>query len=147
MFRPLIVIAAFLILAVPAALAAPPADKGKPDKPKKEQSATTQAGQDQTAKSCKEERGTTSASRTAFKSKYGSNGLGKCIQQNKAKKDKEDKAKDEDEDEEDEKGENEFAKTCKAERGTTPTSIAAFMAKYGSRGLGKCIQRAKGHTS
>jgi hypothetical protein len=147
MSRPLIVIAAFLCLAVPAALAAPPADKGKPESPGKSAAAPGQQADKSAAKTCKAERGTTSASRTAFKSKYGSNGLGKCIQQNKAEKDKEDKAKDEDEDEEDEKGENEFAKTCKAERGTTSTSIAAFMAKYGSRGLGKCIQRAKGHTS
>ena len=33
MTRTLIVVAAFLSLAVPAALAAPPADKGKPDSP------------------------------------------------------------------------------------------------------------------
>lgn len=138
MARPLVVIAAFLCLAVPATLAASPADKGKPE-----------AAQDKVAQKCKAERGSTPTTITSFKAKYGSRGLGKCIQENKVKTDKENKAKDEDEDEskEDQKGENEFAKKCKAERGTTSTSIAAFMAKYGSRGLGKCIQRAKGHTS
>ena len=74
MTRTLLVVAAFLALAVPAALAAPPADKGKP-----EQSAEKNA-----AKMCKAERGTTAESIAAFKTKYGTNAnkanaFGKCV--------------------------------------------------------------------
>jgi hypothetical protein len=118
--RPLIVIAAFLCLAVPAALAAPPANKGK-NRP--EQSATTQAAPDNAAAKCKAER---TANADAFKTRYGSNGLGACVAGLQAKKNP--------------------AKTCKAERGTTPASLAAFKARHGTNdnnanALGKCVSK------
>ena len=56
MTRTLIVIAAFLTLSVPAALAVPPADKGKPEKPGKSQSAPGQSAEKNAAKKCKAER-------------------------------------------------------------------------------------------
>ena len=52
MSRPLIVIAAFLTLAVPAALAAPPADKGKPESPGQSAAAPGQSGEQNAAKAC-----------------------------------------------------------------------------------------------
>ncbi len=90
MTRTLIVIAAFLTLSVPAALAVPPADKGKPEKPGKSQSAPGQSAEKNAAKACKAERGTTAQSIAAFKAKYGTNAnkanaFGKCVS-GKAKK-------------------------------------------------------------
>jgi hypothetical protein len=86
MARYLIVVAAFLSLAIPAALAAPPADKGKPekDKPAKSESAMTQGAADDknAAKKCKAER--TAMGVAAFKREYGTNAnkanaFGKCV--------------------------------------------------------------------
>jgi hypothetical protein len=138
--RPLIVIAAFLALAVPAALAAPPADKGKPEKSKPEKSATTQAAQNGAAKACKAER---ASGRAAYKAKYGSNGLGKCINATKEKSKNETQ-----ESEAEKKAEDNAAKLCKAERGTTPESIEAFKKKYapaghpnGANAFGKCVSK------
>ena len=84
MTRTLIVIAAFLTLSVPAALAVPPADKGKPENPGKSQSAPGQSAEKNAAKACKAERGTTAQSIEAFKQKYGTNAnkanaFGKCV--------------------------------------------------------------------
>ena len=84
MTRTLIVIAAFLTLSVPAALALPPADKGKPEDPGKSQSAPGQSAEKNAAKACKAERGTTAQSIEAFKQKYGTNAnkanaFGKCV--------------------------------------------------------------------
>ncbi len=84
MARTLIVIAAFLTLSVPAALAVPPADKGKPEKPGKSQSAQGQSAEKNAAKACKAERGTTAQSIEAFKQEYGTNknkanAFGKCV--------------------------------------------------------------------
>jgi hypothetical protein len=88
MSRPLIVIAAFLTLAVPAALAAPPADKGKPESLVNSASAPGQSAEKNAAKKCKAERGTTAESIAAFKKKYapvdhpnGANAFGKCVSQ------------------------------------------------------------------
>ena len=96
MTRTLIVIAAFLTLSVPAALAVPPADKGKPEKPGKSQSAPGQSAEKNAAKACKGERGTTAQTMAAFKAKYGTNAnkanaFGKCVSA-KAKKAKEQEA-------------------------------------------------------
>ena len=82
--RTLVVIAAFLILAVPAALAAPPPDKGKPESPGNSAAAPGQSAEQNAAKKCKAERGTTPASIEAFKLKYGTNAnkanaFGKCV--------------------------------------------------------------------
>ncbi len=60
MMRTLIVVAALLSLSVPAALAAPPADKGKPESPGKSAAAPGQSADKNAAKKCKAERGTTS---------------------------------------------------------------------------------------
>jgi hypothetical protein len=80
---------------------------------------------------CRFERGTTAATREAFKVKYGANhnkanAFGKCV--SKATKD--------------ESAEGEAAKAdapaaCRAEEGATDESKAAFAEKYGTNGNGK----------
>ncbi len=124
-----------LVLAASAALAAPPAGKDK----EPQSAADTKA-----EKACKAERGTTSASMTAFNEKYGTNknkknAFGKCVSS---------KSKDDDDDEADDENKNETnaSKKCKAERGTTAASIAAFEAKYGTNknkrnAHGKCVSK------
>ena len=148
MTRTLIVIAALLTLSVPAALAVPPADKGKPEKPGKSQSAQGQSAEKSAAKACKAERGATAQSIAAFKERYGTNAnkanaFGKCVSgkaKAKAKKDAEA------EDEAEQKAEENAAKKCKAERGTTAQSIEAFKQKYGTNknkanAFGKCVSK------
>jgi hypothetical protein len=81
MTRALIVIAAFLTLAVPVALAVPPPDKGKPENPGNSQSAPGQSAEQNAAKACKAER---ALGLQAFKEKYGTNAnkanaFGKCV--------------------------------------------------------------------
>ena len=154
MTRTLIVIAAFLTLSVPAALAVPPADKGKPEKPGNSQSAPGQPAEKNAAKACKAERGTTPATIAAYKAKYKSNGLGKCIAalKQKTKKAKDEKGKDEDEAKEEE-AESAAEKECKAERGITAESIKAFKEKHGTNhnkanAMGKCVSKlSKSKTS
>ena len=146
MTRTLIVIAAFLTLSVPAALALPPADKGKPEDPGKSQSAPGQSAEKNAAKACKAERGTTAQSIEAFKQKYGTNAnkanaFGKCVS-GKAKAKKEAAA----EDAAEERAEENAAKKCKAERGTTVQSVEAFKQKYGTNAnkanaFGKCVSK------
>ena len=146
MTRTLIVIAAFLTLSVPAALAVPPADKGKPENPGKSQSAPGQSAEKNAAKACKAERGTTAQSVAAFKERYGTNAnkanaFGKCVS-GKAKAKKEAAA----EDAAEERAEENAAKKCKAERGTTAQSIEAFKQKYGTNpnkanAFGKCVSK------
>jgi hypothetical protein len=149
MARTIIVIAAFLSLAVPAAFAAPPADKGKPESPGNSAAAPGQSAEQNAAKKCKAERGTTPTSIAAFKEKYGTNtnkanALGKCVSG---------KVKTAAEAGTQEQAEENAAKKCKAERGTTPTSIAAFKEKYGTNAnqanaLGKCVSKlVKAQTS
>ena len=151
MTRTLIVVAAFLTLSVPAALAVPPADKGKPENPGKSQSAPGQSAEKNAAKACKAERGTTAQSMAAFKAKYGTNAnkanaFGKCVS-GKAKKAEEQEA------EEQEEARDNAAKKCKAERGTTAQSIEAFKNKYGTNAnkanaFGKCVSKlAKAQTT
>ena len=147
--RTLIVIAAFLILSVPAALAAPPADKGKPESPGKSAAAPGQSLEQNAAKACKAERGTTDATKAAFKATYGTNAnkanaFGKCVS-GKVKKAEAAQAA--------EQAEENAAKKCKAERGTTDATIAVFKAKYGTNAnkanaFGKCVSKlAKAQTS
>jgi hypothetical protein len=143
MTRTLIVIAAFLTLSLPAALAAPPEGKGKPESPGKSAAAPGQSADKNAAKKCKAERGTTEASIAAFKTKYGTNAnkanaFGKCVS-GQAKKEKEDA-------EAEDQAEENAAKKCKAERGTTEASIAAFKTKYGTNAnkanaFGKCVSK------
>jgi uncharacterized membrane protein YdfJ with MMPL/SSD domain len=138
-----LIVIALLIVAVPAALAAPPDGK----KPKAD--AGAQRVESDSEKACRAERGTTAASIAAFAEKYGTNknkknAFGKCVS-----------SKSKDEDDEDEAGEDKSknktnaSKACKAERGTTAASIAAFAEKYGTNenkrnAFGKCVsQHAK----
>ena len=151
MTRTLIVIAAFLTLSVPAALAVPPAGKGKPENPGNSQSAPGQSAEKNAAKACKAERGTTAESMAAFRARYGTNAnkanaFGKCVS-GKVKKAKEQEAE-----EQGEAREN-AAKKCKAERGTTAQTIEAFKDKYGTNAnnanaFGKCVSKlAKAQTT
>ena len=95
------------------------------------------------AQECRTERGTTPESREAFKQKYGtnankSNAFGKCVSRTSR----------EEEQQREEAREN-AAQQCKAERGTSVESRAAFAAKYGTNAnknnaFGKCVsQKAK----
>jgi hypothetical protein len=142
MARPLIVIAAFLSLAVSAAIAAPPADKGKPESPGKSAAAPGQSADKNAAKKCKAER---ALGLEAFKTKYGTNAnkanaFGKCVS-GQAKKAEEAEAA--------EATEN-AAKKCKAERAL---GLEAFKNKYGTNAnkanaFGKCVSKlAKAQTS
>jgi hypothetical protein len=135
MRRTLVVVVALLSLAVSAAVAAPPADKGKPEK-----GAKTQAAQDNAAKKCKAER---TADPSAYRAKYGSNGVGKCVAGQKQKS-KEEKAKDGDEATKNEKAEENAAKKCKAER--ERIGVQAFKDTYGTNvnkanAFGKCVSK------
>ena len=149
MARTLIVIAAFLTLGVSAAFAVPPADKGKPEHPGKSADAPGQSADKNAAKACKAERGTTDATAAAFKAKYGTNAnkanaFGKCVSGKAKKADAEDEAS--------EQAEENAAKKCKAERGTTDATISAFKNKYGTNAnkanaFGKCVSKlAKGQS-
>jgi hypothetical protein len=144
MTRTLVVIAAFLTLSLPAALAAPPEGKGKPEKPAKAEKSVAAPGQSadkNAAKACKAERASIGVD--AFKTKYGTNAnkanaFGKCVS-GKAKKEKEDT-----ETEAEEQAEENAAKKCKAERASLGES--AFKAKYGTNAnkanaFGKCVSK------
>ena len=147
MTRTLIVVAAFLSLAVPAALAAPPADKGKPDSPGNSAAAPGQSAEQNAAKKCKQLRGTTTDSIAAFKALYGTNknkanAFGKCVSAMAKKLEAQAGAQ-----EEAEAKEN-AAKACKKLRGTDAQSIAAFKEKYGTNknkanAFGKCVSQAR----
>jgi ABC-type microcin C transport system permease subunit YejB len=146
MKRTLIVVTALLSLSVSAALAAPPAENGKPASPGQSANAPGQSADKNAAKKCKAERGTTEQSIAAFKEKYGTNknkanAFGKCVSAQVKKA------------EEQEAAEENAAKKCKAERGTTEQSIAAFKDKYGTNAnkanaFGKCVSKlVNGSTS
>jgi hypothetical protein len=135
--RALVVIAAFLVVSLPAALAAPPEGKGKPESPGKSAAAPGQQADKNASKSCKAERATNPE---AFETKYGTNpnkanAFGKCVS-GKAKKAGESA-------DADEARENAAAKTCKAERASNPE---AFKTKYGTNAnkanaFGKCVSK------
>ena len=141
MKRTLLIVSAFLVLAVPAALAAPPADRGKPEHPGKSEDAPGQSADKNAAKMCKAERGTTEQSIAAFKAKYGTNAnkanaFGKCVSALSKTKDQETTSA----------AEKNAAKKCKAERGTIASSIQAFKDKYGTNknkanAFGKCVSK------
>ena len=140
MTRALVVTAALLALAVPAALAAPPADKGKNKTPPASAAAPGQSEKN-AAKKCKAERERLGAQ--AFMDKYGTNSnkknaFGKCVS-GQARKD----ADHADEAAEHEAKEN-AAKKCKAER--AQIGLEAFRAKYGTNAnkrnaFGKCVSK------
>jgi hypothetical protein len=124
--KSLITIAALLSLVVPAALAAPPAGQGPQAQ-----------GQSSASGTCKEQR--KAVGMTAFRLQYAPAGSPKaamdaCLAQqvqlvSTAAKN--------------------AAKECKAERGTSPQSIAAFNDTYGTNGnkrnaFGKCVSAKAG---
>ena len=84
MARTLVVLAAFLSLAVPTVLAAPPADKGKPESPGKSAAAPGQQADKNASKKCKALRKNNLAE---FQRLYGTkpNAHGKCVSGSKAK--------------------------------------------------------------
>ena len=121
MRRLFIIIAAFATLAAPAATAV-----AKPSKADKREA----------QKECRAERGTTDATREAFKAKYRN--FGDCVSQNAREAKAERKA-----------AKTNAARECRAERGDTAESREAFRAKYGTNengrnAFGKCVsQKAK----
>jgi hypothetical protein len=140
--RTLIVIAAFLALSIPAALAAPPEGKGKPESPGNSAAAPGQAADKNAAKACRAERATMGVQ--AFKEEYGTNAnkanaFGKCVS-GKAKKNRAENEEDEAED----ARENAAAKNCKAERESM--GIEKFKETYGTNAnkanaFGKCVSK------
>ena len=146
MARILIVIAAFLTLSVPAALAVPPADQGKPANPGKSQSAPGQQAEKNAAKKCKALRKNDPA---GFAALYGTrpNAYGKCVSATAKKLEAEEDAA-----EAAEAKEN-AAKKCKTERDTL--GLVEFKKRYappnhpnGANAFGKCVSKlAKQQTS
>ena len=146
MTRILIVVAAFLTLAVPAALAVPPADQGKPESPGQSASAPGQQATKNAAKKCKDLRKNSKAS---FETLYGTkpNAFGKCVSAMA-------KLQTETEAEATTDAKENAAKACKKERDADP---AAFKTKYapvnhpnGANAFGKCVSKlakAQGSTS
>ena len=142
MTRTLIVLAAFLTLSLPAALAASPPGKGKPASPGNSAAAPGQSADKNASKKCKAERASMGAD--AFKLKYGTNAnkanaFGKCVS-GTAKKSGDDE---EDEAEQQEAREN-AAKKCKTERASL--GVEPFKTKYGtnannSNAFGKCVSK------
>ena len=142
MTRTLIVLAAFLTLSLPAALAASPPGKGKPASPGNSAAAPGQSADKNASKKCKAERARMGAD--AFKLKYGTNAnkanaFGKCVS-GTAKKSGDDE---EDEAEQQEAREN-AAKKCKTERASL--GVEPFKTKYGtnannSNAFGKCVSK------
>jgi hypothetical protein len=102
------------------------------------QADTTPADQQNAAKECRFERGTTAATREAFAQKYGTNhnhknAFGKCVS-----------AKARDEAQERTDAEANAPQACRDERGTTDETRAAFAQKYGTNrngknAFGKCV--------
>jgi hypothetical protein len=107
----------------------------------REESRERQAAHTNAAKECREEQGTTDASREAFRQKYGTNhnkanAFGKCVSQH-ARENKDDM------DDEDQNKVN-AAKECREEQGTTSQSREAFRNKWGTNAnkrnaFGKCV--------
>jgi hypothetical protein len=114
-----------MLLGVTGALAAPVAARA--DTP------TQEAGQ-----ACRFERGTTAATREAFRVKYGTNkngknAFGKCVSAT-AKQQAQEEAQ----------AEANAPQACRTEQGTTAESKAAFQQKYGTNkngknAFGKCV--------
>jgi len=143
MTRTLIVIAAFLTLSVPAALAVPPADSGKPESPGNSAAAPGQQATKNAAKKCKDMRKNNLG---AFESAYGTrrNAFGKCVSAQVKKAEEAAEAQ--------EAKEN-AAKACKKER--DDLGLDDFRKKYaplnhpnGANAFGKCVsQMVKATTS
>jgi hypothetical protein len=118
-----------MLLGVTGALAAPVAARA--DTP-------TPADTQQAQKECRFERGTTDATREAFRVKYGTNhngknAFGKCVSAT-AKQQSAERTQ----------AEANAPQACRAEEGTTAESKAAFQQKYGTNkngknAFGKCV--------
>jgi hypothetical protein len=90
---------------------------------------------------CRSERGATAATREAFAARYGTNknkrnAFGKCVSAKSREEAGERKA-----------AQSSASESCRAERGTTSESRAAFEAKYGTgknkkNAFGKCVSQA-----
>ncbi len=140
MTRTLVIAAAALALCVPAALGAPPADKGKPDKPGSSLAAPGQSDEKNAAKRCKAER--ERIGETAFKAKYGTNAnkanaFGKCV----SAQTKDDEA---DESPSQEQAKENAAKKCKKLR--AEMGVEKFRETYGTNAnganaFGKCVSK------
>jgi hypothetical protein len=119
--RLLIIVGAFAVLAAPAGTAI-----AKPSKADKREAQNE----------CSAERGTTDATREAFKAKYRN--FGDCVSQ-KAREAKAERKQ----------AKTNASRECREERGDTEATRAAFRAKYGtnankSNAFGKCVsQKAK----
>jgi len=143
--RTLIVIAAVLTLSVSAALAVPPADKGKPESPGNSQSAPGQQADKNAAKKCKALRKSDPA---GFAALYGTrpNAYGKCVSATAKKLEAE-------ADEDAAEAKENAAKKCKKERDTL--GLVEFTKRYappnhpnGANAFGKCVSKlAKQQTS
>ena len=143
--RTLIVIAAVLTLSVSAALAVPPADKGKPESPGNSQSAPGQQADKNAAKKCKALR---KNDPVGFAVLYGMwpNAYGKCVFATVKKLEAE-------ADEDAAEAKENAAKKCKKERDTL--GLVEFTKRYaplnhpnGANAFGKCVSKlAKQQTS
>ena len=121
------------VAALTLALAAPAGASADP----------TETDRTNAAEECKTERGTTAASKEAFRARFGTNkngknAFGKCVSRTARE-----------EEQEREEAKDEAKQECKTERGTTAESQAAFAVKYGTNkngrnAFGKCVsQQAK----
>ena len=143
MTRALVIAAAVLAVCVPAALGAPPVDKGKPDKARAGAEPAGESDEKNAAKRCKAERERLGP--TAFNAKYGTNlnganAFGKCVSsQEKAG----DEAGSPDAAEKKQAREN-AAKRCKKLR--ADMGLAKFQETYGTNAnranaFGKCVSK------
>jgi len=120
MQRLLIIVGAIALLAAPAASAKP-----------------SNADKREARKECRAERGTSDATREAFKAKYGN--FGACVSQ-QAREAKAERRT----------ARANAARECREERGDTAESREAFRAEYGTNAngknaFGKCVsQKARG---
>jgi hypothetical protein len=95
---------------------------------------TSKADKREAKQECRAERGTTDATREAFKAKYG--GFGHCLHQEAREAKAERKA-----------AHRHAVKDCRDERGDTDESVAAFREKYGTNtnkknAFGKCVSQS-----
>ena len=130
---------------MPAAYAAPPADKGKPEQPGQQRRCAGPVRGQERREEVQAARGTNRCDHRRFQGEYGTNAnkanaFGKCVSGDG------EEGRGRDEAEAAEQAEENAAKKCKAERGDHRCSIAAFKAKYGTNpnkanAFGKCVSK------
>jgi hypothetical protein len=140
MTRTLVALTAVLALTVSAASAAPPAGKGKPDKPGKSAAGPGQSVEKNAAKRCKAER--ERLGDRAFADKYGTNpnkanAFGRCVSGSAEQDDGPSGTASE-------QARENAAKKCQAER--EQLGAQAFREKYGTNpnkanAFGKCVSK------